>query len=189
MRKLGPAVVLLLSTPALADVTFGLGLRADAESLRATSGDAEDQQDGLVGGGLHFRVRFGERWGLELSAEALHGERAAGAFQHDAYPVTLSGVYHFVTGTWDGYVLLGIGGTEDDVKLIDANAMTVEQKFHETHVTLGIGVERMFGHFGLGAELRAIALQRKDHDTALPGDAIPATSAGAMFNVAATYYF
>jgi len=181
-------VVLALSIPAhaRADVTWGVGLRSSAQALRAVDADTDSA---LAGGGLQVRFRFGRAWGLEVSAEELHGTAGDGAYRREACPVTVTGSYHFDLGAVDLYLLAGIGGTKDEVSYVDANGMTVDEEVEESHVHLGVGVEHLFGPVGLAAELRAIATWRRDADTAMPYAAVPPRSAGAQVNLIGTYYF
>jgi hypothetical protein len=170
-----------------------VGLRATSQSIAAES-NADNRLD-LAGGGLHVRWRITRNWGLELSAEHIKAEKGDGAFVRESQPVTLSASYHFSRGIlWDWYLLAGVGGTESEVTYRKSDGAMATETFAETHVHLGIGLERSFGPLAIGAELRAIGLAR-DNDQ---GDAprygeldgpVPVESSGAQLNLAVTYYF
>lgn len=186
MRKALLAAMFLFPGVSRADVLWGLGLRTSAQAIRSF-----DTGDGtaLAGGGLQLRFRFGATWGLEIAVEELRGNAADGAYRRESCPMTVTGSYHFDLGAVDFYLLAGIGGTKDEVSYVDAKGMTIEEDVRETHVHLGVGVERLFGPIGLAAELRGVAMWRKDADTTMPYAAVPAKAGGAELNLIGTYYF
>lgn len=190
------ALSLIAATGGLAEARgkFGVGLRTSAQSI-ASENDVDNPTE-MAGGGIHVRYRASKRWGFELSSEHVSHERAGGSYTRESQPVTLTASWHFGRQIfWDWYLLGGIGGTESEVtyRKID-NSMSTEV-FTETHVHLGIGLERSFGCFAIGAELRVVGLERDPE----AGDAyryeaeqdgpVPASSSGTQFNLAATYYF
>ncbi len=195
MRLLVVVVVLvvasLLSTAgsARADHAWTVGLRATAQHLAPDAGDEADTME-LRGGGLQARWRFLPSWGLEVSLEALRGELAGGDFRRDSGALTVTAMWHpFGLVAWDFYVLAGIGGTGDTVTLRGAGDREIEQSFEQTHVHLGIGLEHLWRHWGLGIEVRAVGLARQDQDEARAGDAVPPSSAGAQWSLTLGYYF
>jgi hypothetical protein len=188
MRLAALPIVLLFAQPARAEHTFGLGLRGTAQ--RVAPEHDEDRAMSLGGAGLQARWRFLPWLGVELAFEALHGEAAGGAFVRDSSMLTISAMWHvFPRSDWDFYVVFGVGGTGDKVTLVGAQTVKIEQKFEESHVSLGVGLEHLWPHWGVGVELRGVGLQRKDKDEALAQDAVPPKSSGAQGTVVVGYYF
>lgn len=178
---------------------WGIGLRATSMALAPESSpDAETQYSG---GGLQLRYRLKPRWQLELSMDHFQ-ERLEngdeGTRQLDS--VTLAALYHFRPyARWDWYLLAGIGGTGDGDPEASDEAREASQM---GHIALGAGVERRFGHFAIGAELRMIGMappEEEERDvpvmpTSAPGMTVPAAEAdegisGGQFSIAGTYYF
>jgi Outer membrane protein beta-barrel domain len=181
------ALAFLLPHVASAQNTFGVGLRASAMSM-AADGDHENAE-AMQGGGLQVRWRFARRWGLELTAEGLT-HRVGEVYERKAVPATLSVRFHiFPSSAWDLYGILGVGATHEEVLIHKSDGTEIEQTFEESHAHLGIGLERVFGPFGIAAELRAVAAAREDREAAQPYDAVPGESSGGMMNIAVTYYF
>jgi hypothetical protein len=115
---------------------------------------------------------------------------AGGAFQRDSAALTVSIMWHPLgPSEWDLYFLGGLGGTGDTVTFSGAGGEELTQEFKQTHVHLGVGLEHLWRHFGLGVELRAVGMARQDEDEARAGDAVPPDSAGLMGSITAQYYF
>ena len=186
-RLLAAALVLSSAGFAHADHRWGVGLRGIAQKISG-EGDAPGHEVQLAGGGIQGRWRFIPHFGLELAVEGSGG--AKGPFERGGGAIGLSGMLHLtVDGPWDLYLLLGIGSRSDTVKFDDIDGESTEQEFKQTFVAAGVGLEYLWPHFGLGAELRALGYAREDEDKATPYDAVPAEAAGAQLTVTATYYF
>lgn len=207
MKKLAFAIPLLalpLVTSGVAGAEslsrgkWGIGLRTTAQKIKPENYQGEQGENGLKlgGAGITFRYRIAKKWTLELTSEKVDSEQLeATRYQRTSKPVTFTALWHMTPQRrWDWYLLLGVGGTEDEVTYRKVDGTTATEKFSEAHVHFGVGVERMWGKFGVGAELRAIGLARNDEE----GDGvryqgidgpIPAESSGTQFNLTATYYF
>jgi hypothetical protein len=196
MRKLAGilvAIATLVAGAAVAEARgkLGVGLRATSQTV-APEGNEENHLE-LGGGGLHVRYRFTRLLGIELTAEHLKAEKGGGDFVRESSPVTLAATIHFGGLLWDWYGIVGVGATESEVTFRRGDAMATET-FVESHVHLGIGLERTFGPLAIGAELRAIGLSRNPEEGDAPkyGDLdgpVAKESQGAQFNLALTYYF
>lgn len=179
--------------------TWGIGLRATSLALAPESTpDAETQYGG---GGLQLRYRLAPRWQLELSVDHVR-ERLedGGEGTRQLESVTLAALYHLRPhARWDWYLLAGIGGTGDGDPDASDEAREASQM---GHVHLGVGLERRFGHLGVGAELRAVGMAPAEHDhddapaqpssaaaMTVPSAAPEAGVSGGQFSIAATYYF
>jgi hypothetical protein len=188
MRRTRPLAAALILTLAGAGVAraehrWGVGLRGSAQKISG-EGDAPGHEVQLAGGGLQGRWRMTPRFGLELTLEGFGGAKGE-AFQREGGAIGLSGMLHLtVDGPWDLYLLLGAGTRTDTVKLAETEA-----EFKQTFVAAGVGLEYLWTHFGVGAELRAVAYHREDAEDAGPSDPIPAKAAGAQLTITATYYF
>ncbi len=189
------AAVALCGTQGVAEARgkFGVGLRATSQTIAS---DANMEQSvSLSGGGLHLRYRIGGRVGLEVSTEHVSSATAGGAFTRDANPITLTATLSFSKGLlWDWYFLGGIGATETEVSFRRADGTTSKEVFHESHVHLGLGLERSFGPLALGAELRLVGLTRDNESGSAPqygeqDGPVAASSTGSQLNLALTYYF
>jgi hypothetical protein len=177
---------------------WGIGLRATSMTLAPESNpDAETEYGG---GGLQVRYRLTPRWQLEVSLDHFQ-ERLEngddGTRQLDS--VTLAALYHFRPhARWDWYLLAGFGGTGNGDPEISDEAREASQM---GHIALGAGLERRFGHFGIGAELRVIGMappEADERDVPLaptaPSMTVPAAEpdegiSGGQFTIAGTYYF
>ena len=172
---------------------WGIGLRTTAQSIAPESN--VDNKLNLQGGGLHIRYRMNRRWGFELSTEHVRAELGGGAFIRESNPVTLGASFHFGRSRrWDTYLLVGIGGTDTEVTRTTEQGATVTEVFKETHAQFGIGIERQWQHLAIGAELRAIGLERNQEEGDAPryGEAdgpVPVSSSGSQLNFTLTYYF
>jgi len=183
------AMLLVLVFPAAAradGLAWGVGLRTTAQASKAFEGETVTS---MVGGGIQVRFRFGRHWGLDVALEALRGQAAGGAYERKSTPLSVSATYHIDCGGVDVYLLSGLGGMTDKVSYLDANRMTIEEEVDLAQFHLGAGIEGRLGAFGLGAEVRAIALWRKKEDMASPYDAVPKSAGGGQVNLLATYYF
>jgi hypothetical protein len=211
MRKLGVltgSVVLLLATAAAAHAQdypapyapqapqasrWAIGLRTTAQNIAPESN--VDNKLNLQGAGLHVRYRMNRRWGFELSTEHVRAELGGGAFVRESNPVTLSASFHFGRSfKWDYYVLAGIGGTETEITRTTPQGGEINEAFKESHVHLGIGIERQWRHLAVGAELRAIGLERNQEEGDAPryGESdgpVPKSSSGSQLNFTVSYYF
>ena len=165
---------------------WGVGLRSTAQASKAFEGDTETS---MVGGGLQVRFRFGPRWGLDVALEAMRGKSAGGAYERRSTPLSVTGTYRFDCGGVDFYLLSGIGGMTDKVTYLDVNRMEIEEEVDVAEFHVGAGIEGRLGAFGLGAEVRAMALWRNKEDMASPYDAVPKSAGGGQVNLVATYYF
>jgi hypothetical protein len=178
--------------------------------------DAEP--DHMGGGGLQIRYRFARRWEAELGVDGLsHHEHDGddGSIGRDEregpelVSTSLAALYHFrPERRWDWYLLAGIGSIAPPD---DDDGDQVRGAFH-----LGIGIERRWRRFGLGAELRAVGIAPVEDDrgtvggdTAPPGNTMltsgetpPMTTpvppedddrergdSAGQFSIRATYYF
>jgi outer membrane protein with beta-barrel domain len=190
MRATIIVALLLPAAAARADHTLSQGIRGTAQHI-APEGDENDAHGvSLGGGGVQVRWRMVPALSLEVSFEGLHGELANGNYVRDSGVVTLSALWHiFPHSDLDLYALLGVGGTSDDIRIVGAQSAMIEQKFEETHVHLGIGLERLWTHWGAGVELRAVGLARKDQDVARDQDAVPPGSSGIQGSMTLGYYF
>jgi hypothetical protein len=140
-------------------------------------------------GGVQVRFRFGPRWGLDVALEAMQGKSAGGAYERTSIPLSVTGTYRFDCGGVDFYLLSGLGGMTDKVKYLDVNRMEIEEEVDVAEFHVGAGIEGRLGAFGLGAEVRAMALWRKKEDMASAYDAVPKSAGGGQVNLVATYYF
>jgi hypothetical protein len=186
----------VLAAPALAHATpfedgrrFGVGLRSTGQVIAADGDD--DNPLGLQGGGLQLRYRFGARFSWEVSLETIetqHDDDAGDAvFTRSSHPVTLSVLWHITRPerAWDLYLLFGFGGSDSEVRYLNAQRQLVSETVEETHVHVGIGAERVWRRIGVGAEWRLVGASRKD---GVDG-AVPASSSGSQLSLTATYYF
>lgn len=201
MRRAGLALIVagvLVSGTAAADPygegrKWGIGLRST--SLGVAPEDNPDQGLTLGGGGWQVRYRMSPRWSLELTLENVSARADTGAYERISSPVTLSGLWHLTPHRrLDWYLIFGVGGTADEVTYRRVDGSMASETFAETHVHLGVGVERQWRRVGLGAELRAVGLAREDEDGAGATYAgrngpIPVESSGTQFNLTFTYYF
>lgn len=179
--------LLVLGLAADARAEWGVGLRTTAQHL--ASDDDLGNEIGLAGGGLQVRWRFARSFGLELTLEGLRGESGSD-FVRKGSLVTIGFAWHVIPDSpWDFYVLAGVGGAHSEVTLTSRSGAELVQEFDEAHVSLGIGLERRFGSFGVGVELRAVGQARSDEEDASPYDAVPPGSAGGQGSVTVSYYF
>ena len=181
-------VLCALLLPAIAQADeWGLGLRATGERLDPHDDDVAHGV-GMGGGGLFLRWRISELFGLELAFDGFGGK--LGGFERKTSSLGLTAQFHLTPGSrWDLYLLAGLAAIHDEVNFRDVDGNTMEQEFKETELRVGAGLEHRWRHFGLGAELAAVALARNDGDDALIGDAVPKESGGGQLSVLFTYYF
>jgi|RhiMethySRZTD1v2_1073278.scaffolds.fasta_scaffold298062_2 hypothetical protein len=189
-RLLAAALVasLGLAGAARADHTWGVGLHGTTQHITPADGDVGYEVQ-LAGGGLQARWRMIPRFGIELAFEGLGGAKGE-AFKREAGAVGLTGMLHLtIGGPWDLYLLIGVGTRSDTVTLQNVDGEETVQEFKQTFVSAGIGLEYLWTHFGVGAEVRAVGYARDDGDEARTYDAVPAEAAGAQGTLTATYYF
>ena len=165
--------------------------------------DTPDQKSEWGGGGLELRYRLAPRWELGLAVDGGREQLADGS-QGDRTleRTTLSARFHpRPYATWDFYGIAGVGsaaiGTVDQPPPPDA---------HRGLGTLGLGVERRFGHIGIAAELSMLGIgapKAQETPVAMPvaASAPGATTAppamttadngygGGSFTLAASYAF
>jgi hypothetical protein len=175
--------------------SWGIGLRTVGKSLAAKGDDDRDDAVDMGGGGLTVRYRLNRRWELDLALESAEGELADGLVTRTSGGATLAALYHMRPDrNWDWYVLAGLGGSEERLSREGKGGEMIEESFSQAHVHLGVGLERRFRRFGIGAELRAIgaALNTEEGDAPayMEGQTpIPEESSGGQLNITATYYF
>jgi len=179
--------LLVLASAAEARAEWAVGLRTTAQHL--TSDDDRGNDIGLAGGGLTVRWRFLRGWSAEITLEGLRGEIGSD-FVREGSLATLTFAWHVMPDApWDLYLLAGIGGAHSEVTLTSRTGAELVQEFDESHVSLGIGLERRFGPIGVGVELRAVGQARNDEEDASPYDAVPPGSVGGQGSVTASWYF
>lgn len=204
MKRVGLTVMAFVTlataaSPAAADPyahghRWGVGLRSTA--LAIAPDDDPGRTMTLGGGGWQVRWRLSARWSLELVGEHVQKISSDGAFERHSRPITLSGLWHLTPyRRWDWYLIFGVGGTDDEVRYRRADQASATERFSETHVHMGLGVERFWGRFGVGAELSVVGLVRDDDRgdgpryAGRPYGPIPMESSGSQFSLTATYYF
>jgi hypothetical protein len=194
-----PAPVVVEAPPSLPK--WGIGLRMTSMALAPESNpDAETQYGG---GGLQLRYRVAPRWQLELALDHVTEQLENGDMgTRQLQSATIAAQYHFRPyERWDWYALVGLGGTANgDPEISDEERRASEQG----HVHLGVGIERRFRHFAIGAELRAVGMaphENEAEDVPVPtepsptGMSIPPSvieaegTSGGQFTIAGTYYF
>ena len=197
-----PAAPVVVEAPGLPK--WGIGLRMTSLSLAPE--DNPDAATEYGGGGLQVRMRVGRKWQLELAMDHVterleNGEEGTRQLQAG----TLSALYHFNPyARWDWYLLAGVGGTGNGDPEISDEEREASQL---GHVHLGAGLERRWGHLGLGVEFRAVGVAPSENDamtvpepgrpTGMPTDAntVPTSEieaqgvSGGQLSIAATYYF
>lgn len=179
--------VVILATAPAARAEWAVGLRTTAQHL--TSDDDRGNEIGLAGGGVTVRWRFHRAWSAEVTLEGLRGE-IGDDFVREGSLGTLTFAWHVMPeAPWDLYLMAGIGGAHSEVTFSARDGAEVVQEFDESHVSLGIGLERRFGSIGVGVELRAVGQARDDEDEASPYDAVPPGSVGGQGSVTASWYF
>ncbi len=186
----GPAPV---ATAAPRVQKWGIGIRTT--NLEIVSSDDENNAVELSGVGLHLRYRLAPNWRAELTVEGAKSDDETLGFTRDSTIGTLGLHYIFNPyARWNVYGLAGLGVTETEIEY-DANSRGGQiEEFSETHLHLGIGLERRFETISLGAELRGVFLARNDEE----GDAlqyagvdgpVPVESSAGQLNLHFTYYF
>ncbi|HVK76319.1 MAG TPA: outer membrane beta-barrel protein [Kofleriaceae bacterium] len=181
--------------------TWGVGLRVGGLTL-APERDPDAKTEYAVGG-LQVRYRLRPRWQLELSLDHAT-EKLEDGSEGDRHlqGVTLAALYHFRPyARWDWYVLAGLGANADGSPDLSDE---MRRETQQGHVQIGVGVERRWGHFGLSAELRAVAMGPADDgdvkDTPTiqpaPGMVVPPVAeaddegtSGGQLTLGAAYYF
>jgi len=172
---------------------WGIGLRT--ANLEVTSTSDEDNKVELKGAGLHLRYLLAPAWRAELTLEGVSSDDDSLGFTRSSDVVTLGLHYIFNPyASWNWYALAGFGHTSTEITYDTANGAERVEEFGESHVAIGIGLERRFERIGLGAELRALALSRDDGE----GDGelyagvdgpVPYESSAGQLNLHFTYYF
>src|SRR5262245_19184146 len=182
------------TSSAQVDHAWGIGLRTDSQGL---SNDSDDDTLHLDGGGLHVRWRYAPHWSVELSTEGLHADLYEGAYHRELQNSNVTFGYHFTPyHRWDWAILLGIGGTDDQVEYRRVDGTMGTESAEEINVMFGAGVEYRWTHLGLGADFRAVGYARtdeedppEDYDPAYDFRAIPSGQQAGQFNLHLTYYF
>lgn len=174
--------------------SWGVGLRTVSKALRDAEADDDVEPTEFGGGGLQLRYRSSARWEFELAIEGSSAELYDGDLVHHSAGATLAVLYHMRPHrNWDWYLLAGVGGTEERFEQTNKGD-TEDLVFSQAHVHLGVGLERRFRSFGIGAELRLIGAgldpEAGDAPRYMEGAApVPESSSGGQFNLTGTYYF
>jgi Outer membrane protein beta-barrel domain len=178
---------------------WAIGLSLSSTSLNTKDGGA-DTQTQWGGGGLEARYRIAPRWELGVAFEGAR-ERLADGSQGDRMLAldTVSARYHFNPyARWDLYAIAGVGAAQ----IRDVNDGSSTQAPVRGAGELGGGLERRFGHIGVAAELRLVAIAApKDAGGAMtspvtsganpppPGATADPAQAGATLTLGAAYHF
>ena len=167
--------------------SFGVGVRT--ASMTVASSTNPNQKVALVGVGVQARYRFSPTWSLELALESLNNDNADNfnVFQRRTSSGVIAVRYHFSPASeWDLYALLGFGGTEDEVTLVDTNGTAQTQKFAESQVRFGGGIEyRLGAALGLGGDDQA---GDGPLYMGIDNGPVPAKSSGGEVNLTLTLY-
>jgi|GEM_PF-6765473 len=168
---------------------FSLGLRLTGMSVASTA--TPEDELGLAGAGLAARYRFARRWSAELSIDHVQSDPEKSGVERHSVPVTLGVAFHITPHNprWDWTVRAGVGASRTTVSTKDSDL-----EFAEGIGYLGAGVERKFRRFGVGIDLRALAMARNDElDGAQFGEdedgPVPAQSTAGQFTLYGTWYF
>jgi hypothetical protein len=187
-----PTVVVVAPPARPALPKWNVGLRLGGIGLHPE--DNEDAHTDFSGGGLSIGYRLAPRWVLAATIEGgteqldngEEGDRHLSLF-------TLEAQFHpRPYAKWDWYVAAGIGGGAVTVgEGDDAVAETEGGVF-----TLGGGIERHIGRWGIGAELRMIGMAVEDEaDDATARMTVPDEDdeqehlTGGAFSLFGAYHF
>jgi hypothetical protein len=188
-----PVAPVAVARPVQLRQRFGVGLRTVGMSVAST--ETPDDEIDLGGGGVQLRYRFAPRWSVELLLEHVEGELGDGAYVRRSTPATLGVHFHLTPRSrWNWYLAAGLGVTGDEVTRTGRDGQEIREQFVEHHLHLGGGLERRFGRWGIGAELRGVALSRDDDErdgakyVEVDGP-IPRESTGGMLSLQGSYYF
>ena len=149
---------------------------------------------GLVGAQLRFRLH--RRWELELDFSYMEGALpGAGETRRSTGAVILGGMFHINPDSrWLWSVLLGVGGTRDQVWYEKQGERVTQADFSGGLARIGVGLERRFARWGVAAQLFGVGLERNDEE--LDGPAyvdrdgpVPQHSSGGLFQLVGNYYF
>jgi len=183
-------VVVVAAPPALP--RWGVSLRVGGIGLHPEN--EPDNQTSYSGGGLELSYRLRPRWVLAAVVEGGAEERDDGERGDRALSLlTLNAQFHpWPYARWDFYASAGLGSAA----IVDDATDTVQ---HGGAVAVGVGIERHIGHWGLGAELRAIGAgfddpePLEDHADAArmttPDDEDGQGMSGGALSLAASYHF
>jgi hypothetical protein len=153
----------------------------------------------LGGAGFQLRIRSKGRFGFELSQSFLSASYYNGGFERSSFPFTVSPMFYLFPNQdsrhFNLYVLAGLGGMPDTVKLYDENGARVHQDFLEWELHAGAGAELRFRWFALAADVRVLGLFRDDTDrparfyNGVAGGPIPDKSWGVQGNAYVNFWF
>jgi hypothetical protein len=177
---------------------WSIGLRSTGQLIGPE--ERPDDQLGLTGGGWTLRWRQSPRLSWEMTIEqvqSFEGEGGGAPFERVSTPVTFTGLWHLSQPwrRWDFYLLMGMGATESEVSYLNANRVRVSERFDEVHFHMGMGVERVWRRWGLGAEWRLIGSARDEeqveNEVYVGQDygPVPAHSSGSQLSFTFNYYF
>jgi len=198
----GPPGVCDCAAPAMATVVvvvpppaplprWSISLRAGGLGLHPE--EDPDSETSFGGGGLAVGYRLAPRWVIAAVLEGAHEQLENGEpGDHHLSLFTVEAQFHpRPRARWDWYLSAGLGGAAIAVGE-DENAEVVQSG---GAFTFGGGIERKFGHWGIGAQLRAIGLALEDVE---PTDAArmtttpeeePIALSGGAFSISGSYHF
>jgi hypothetical protein len=199
----------MIAAPAPAALpSWSIGLRLTSIGVHPANTDGENDQSNFGGGGVEVRYRLAPRWELGLSLESAREVLEDGnQGDREMRLSMLSARFHLDPyATWDIFFTGGVGGAA----VVPADLRgDVPKDAVRAAGTLGAGIERRFGHFGLAAELRVLSVAPADASssdasqpmatasatgtTTPPPPPSPATddpgSIGGAFSLTASYEF
>jgi hypothetical protein len=191
-----PMAAAQVAPPSLPD--WAIGLRLTSIGVHPADSSRDDDQTSYGGGGLEVRYRLAPRWELGLTLESAREVLDSGeAGDHELRLSMLQARFHLDPyARWDIYFTAGLG----TAAIVAADQDETPKDAIRGAASLGAGIERRFGHFGIAAELRALSIAPSDHgDDAAPlmtkSVATPVVSAddpgavGGTFTIAGSYEF
>ncbi len=177
-------VVVAPPAPKPYDMQKRFGVSARMVSLGLTDGTNESE---YAGGGIAASYRINKRWELVLALDALDAPEGP-----DLHSTSLEARFHITPHRrWDWYAIVGVGALhETDLEDDEAEDGPSRARMHA-----GIGLQRRFRYWSLGAELHTVgvgpredAMEATARSTTTPMATDEGLSGGEL-TVAATLFF
>lgn len=184
----GPfATVVVAAPPRPVELQKRIGVSARMVSLGLTDGTTTNE---YAGGGIAASYRLTRRWELVLALDALDAPEGP-----DLHSTSLEARFHLTPyRRWDWYGVVGIGALHETQ--LDDGEHAHDDGPARGRMHVGVGLQRRFRWWSLGAELHSVAVGPKDPvdtmataRTTTPTTATDEGLTGGELTLAATLFF